>query len=449
MSSRLPDNAKNGDFEKGKQTSPIPFVPIADEESDPNSHRVSYKLKTGVKTSIRSWTGLGSNEGFVIHIKSVDAAVRGTGKWGELEEAEAAMQAATAAFVAAKKAITAAEAEMGLANDDEGNLFREALADAKKAKTTAKSEMAAAKEDVQAKIADVFAFTGNFFTGDGHPLWLDIVAKQTDSESWTNVRGEEKSGKRGLTREAYLECIILLLQTRFANDAAEQMKLYATRVRKPGYCSVKAFLQRMEMLFGYVDYLPGRIDSRDVTATTKRVVPYDSAEQASHALQAMPEGYRLKYQLQFLTPQNMGELLNNLTKVELSCSGDTKNNVPEGSIPRKEKTNPKKAAKPAAKFKKSAQKKYCSRCGTHGLESQAHTHKSEDCKRFGADGKALKTFRPRSEQVPGKAFAQMAQELSEYKERAKRDKKSLKKLKSKSKRKKRRADSSDSDSDSS
>ena len=40
------------------------------------------------------------------------------------------------------------------------------------------------------------------------------------------------------------------------------------------------------MLFGCVDYLPGRVDSTDVTAATKRVVPYDSAKQASHALQA-------------------------------------------------------------------------------------------------------------------------------------------------------------------
>ena len=66
-------------------------MPIADKDSDPNSHRVSYKLKTGVKTSIRSWTGLGSNDSFMIHIKSVDAAVRGTGKWGELKEAETAL----------------------------------------------------------------------------------------------------------------------------------------------------------------------------------------------------------------------------------------------------------------------------------------------------------------------------------------------------------------------
>eukprot|EP00956_Cyclotella_meneghiniana_P006559 scaffold8659_cov42-Cyclotella_meneghiniana.AAC.4 len=49
----------------------------------------------------------------------------------------------------------------------------------------------------------------------------------------------------------------------------------------------------------------------------------------------MQENYRLKYQLIFQTPQDMGELLNNLMKVELSRSGDTKNssqaNVKEAS----------------------------------------------------------------------------------------------------------------------
>eukprot|EP00956_Cyclotella_meneghiniana_P019715 scaffold34168_cov36-Cyclotella_meneghiniana.AAC.1 len=58
--------------------SPIPFVPITEEESDPNSHRVSYKLLTGTKTCLCSWTGQGSNESFVIHIKAVSAAVKGT-----------------------------------------------------------------------------------------------------------------------------------------------------------------------------------------------------------------------------------------------------------------------------------------------------------------------------------------------------------------------------------
>eukprot|EP00956_Cyclotella_meneghiniana_P031509 scaffold82915_cov55-Cyclotella_meneghiniana.AAC.2 len=90
MSSRLPENAKNSDFEKGKQMSLIPFVPITEEESDPNSHRVSYKLTTG----------------------AVSAAVKGTGKWGELEENEAALQAATAEFVAANNRLETAEADL-------------------------------------------------------------------------------------------------------------------------------------------------------------------------------------------------------------------------------------------------------------------------------------------------------------------------------------------------
>ena len=42
------------------------------------------------------------------------------------------------------------------------------------------------------------------------------------------------------------------------------------------------------------------------------------SKQATHSrLQAMPKSYMLKYQLQFFTPQNMGEPQNKLTKVEL------------------------------------------------------------------------------------------------------------------------------------
>lgn len=453
MSSRLPENAKNSDFEKGKQMSPIPFVPITEEESDPNSHRVSYKLTTGVKTSLRSWTGQGSNESFVIHIKAVSAAVKGTGKWGELEENEAALQAATAEFVAANDRLETAEADLDEVDPDDADqmtLFAEEVTAARAAKVIAREAVTVRKNAVTANMSGIFAFTSNFFTGDGQPLWQDIVDKQTTSDDWTDVQGREHQGARGMTKGAYLDCIILLLQTRFANDAAEQMKVYATRVRKPGYCSVKAFLQRMEMLFGYVDYLPGRIDSRDVTATCKRVVPYDAEEQASHALQAMPENYRLKYQLMFQTPQNMGELLNNLMKVELSCSGDTKNSSQANVREASQKPIPKKAAKPAAKFKKNkAVRKYCDRCGGHGLENQAHTHRSEDCKRFDSNGKPKKDFKGPSSgyKAAGHAYAQLAKELEEFKKSAKKDRASIKKLKSKSKRKK-YADSSDSDSSS-
>ena len=94
MSSRLPENAKNTDFEKGKQISPVPFVPVAVETSDPNSHRISYKLNTGVKTSIQPWTGQGSNEALLIHIKAVMSAIEGTGRWGELLTAEETVSSA-------------------------------------------------------------------------------------------------------------------------------------------------------------------------------------------------------------------------------------------------------------------------------------------------------------------------------------------------------------------
>eukprot|EP00956_Cyclotella_meneghiniana_P036224 scaffold122920_cov129-Cyclotella_meneghiniana.AAC.1 len=92
----------------------------------------------------------------------------------------------------------------------------------------------------------------------------------------------------------------------------------------------------------------------------------------------MPEKFRLQYQLQFSTPQSMGQLLNNLVKVELACSGDTKERskaTTKNPASQTMKSIPKKAAKPAAKFSKNkSARKYCDRCGGHGLESQAHTH---------------------------------------------------------------------------
>ena len=155
---------------------------------------------------------------------------------------------------------------------------------------------------MEAKAADMFAFTSNFFTGKGLPTWEDIVTKQTSTEVWMNLHGNERTGKRGMSKRSRRDCIVLLLQTRFANDAAEQMKFYPTRLRKPGYYSVKALLQRLEMLYAYVSLLPQQFDSRDVTGTTKPLVPFDAVEQAGHTLHAMPEDYRLNYQLLNKTP---------------------------------------------------------------------------------------------------------------------------------------------------
>eukprot|EP00956_Cyclotella_meneghiniana_P003296 scaffold3991_cov32-Cyclotella_meneghiniana.AAC.2 len=61
-------------------------------------------------------------------------------------------------------------------------LFAEEVTAARAAKVITREAMETRTNAVSACMSGIFAFTSNFFTGDGQPLWQDIVDKQTTSD---------------------------------------------------------------------------------------------------------------------------------------------------------------------------------------------------------------------------------------------------------------------------
>eukprot|EP00956_Cyclotella_meneghiniana_P015191 scaffold23055_cov40-Cyclotella_meneghiniana.AAC.1 len=81
--------------------------------------------------------------------------------------------------------------------------------------------------------------------------------------------------------QAWKDCFMLMLKTFFPNNAAEMQKFYLTLIRHSPKISVRAFLHRFTTVAGYVVELPGVINSRDATDTTKAVAPYEDSKLAN------------------------------------------------------------------------------------------------------------------------------------------------------------------------
>ena len=147
-----------------------------------------------------------------------------------------------------------------------------------------------------------------------------------------NLRGEEQSGIRGKMTAAWNDCYTLMLKTVFTNNAAEQQKFYLTLLcLNPGKMNVRPFLQLFTTLAGYAGELPSLIHSRDATNATKPVEPYGVGELATIGLHAMPNAWKMQYDLVHKAPQDVQYLQDALEKIEVAFplgrgNGSSKNN---------------------------------------------------------------------------------------------------------------------------
>ena len=114
---------------------------------------------------------------------------------------------------------------------------------------------------------------------------------------------------------SFMDCVMLHLQTVFADDAAEQEHYFISNVlKKPQCVPVRYFFQRLEQLNSYLSHLPSMKDSPQATANTRKITAYDEAELACLALRMCRETWQDQYNLtqDSVTPQSMRKLLANL-----------------------------------------------------------------------------------------------------------------------------------------
>ncbi len=101
--------------------------------------------------------------------------------------------------------------------------------------------------------------------------------------------------------KAFSDCLELHKLTVFSPDAAKRQRYYYIQqgIRKPQRASVRQFIQRMQQLSGYLEFLPPTLknSSKAVATTKKGNVPFEAADLASVILAALPLSWQNQYNL--------------------------------------------------------------------------------------------------------------------------------------------------------
>ena len=458
----VPEGLKREEVERGNGSllPPISFIPQKHEAEDEHTTpTIKIELSNGVESRVAVWDGIGTPEQFLSHMIAMRDALDGMGLFASYEEARKRVSEKKEEVQQEKalRDVVLEQIDNTILEADKEPL-REEAANHVEAIKALQTEVAAAKQERVTAMATVFATTSNFFRGDGKAPWDKIVHEQTEKDPWINLRGVEQAGARGKTLMAWRDCYTLMLKTVFANNAAEQQKFYITLLKLPHKQKLRAFLQRVTKLAGYVGELPSIIHSSDATDATKPVEPYGDGELATIMLHAMPHRWQTQYNMGHKAPANSGYLLDAMEKIELAIPlrndrGSSKNKVSFSKMTKMTDKIPKKKSQAAKHEKASA--KSCALCKKYGGASG--THNTGECKKYDHQGNLKKGFKGRKDfstnTPPGtnKSYAQLYAETKKLKSSNKKFKRALKKSSKKHKKRKyassSESESSDSDSD--
>jgi hypothetical protein len=82
-------------------------------------------------------------------------------------------------------------------------------------------------------------------------------------DSWAGADGKKHDGKRPKGFRAFSDCLELHKLAVFTADAAKRQRYYIQQgIRKPQRATVRQFVSRVEVLNGYLGYLPTLTDEQ-------------------------------------------------------------------------------------------------------------------------------------------------------------------------------------------
>jgi hypothetical protein len=188
----------------------------------------------------------------------------------------------------------------------------------------AKQAQRIAKGAKHVAASKMFAFYSNLLSPESKYAWNKIVSEQMESNPYVNLQGDALQGPRGMSCQAFLNCLMFHLLTAFPINAAEQEKYYITNVlKKPQRISVRQFVCRVEQLNAYIAQMPCFYYSPQANASTKpENVPFLEAELGAHVLRMCPLAWQDQYNLnkKGMTPLDMRTLLTSLEAIERVCT---------------------------------------------------------------------------------------------------------------------------------
>ena len=452
---KSPDGLKDHECEKGNLSHrpPIPYVPPTDLlPATSKIETIKIKVSDGSTVNMKIFS-IGSPEEYLSHIVAVLHLIDRKGLREQSKTFYGEMRNATAALQALKKRIAESKDE---ANDEASE--EESEAD-KVEQTQSQDIFKEAKSKYVKAIEATYEVMRTLLAGDPLTQWDRIVKEMHEGDSWAGPDGKEHEGSRLKCSKAFSDCLELHKLTVFSPDAAERQRYYIQQgIRKPQRASVRQFIQRMQQLSGYLEFLPTLKNSSRAVATTKKGnIPFEAADLASVILAALPLSWQNQYNLTHSTvpesPRVLTPELENIERVMKERDGEKQKSKDKAAVASPTKGKPNKGSPKGGSFKTAPKKakteKYCQRCKTHG--GAHNTHNTSECRRYDKDGKPTGQFGSKSSEKHKpfkkggeKGLAYMTSMLEAI---AKGQKKAAKKGK---KRKKRdyRDDSSSSSSDS-
>eukprot|EP00804_Cyclotella_cryptica_P024682 CCRYP_001682-RA/>CCRYP_001682-RA protein AED:0.40 eAED:0.83 QI:0/0/0/1/1/1/2/0/439 len=415
----------------GGKNSPCATFPEQDPVQDAleKTKKTTYfKLtlpNTGNELKVAVWAS-GTPEQFLLHVRSAIHACKQMGLDTD--------------FAAAEKAVETTKIEAELAKQEYVT-----VRNAEKKKKGNKQDAPAVKLAVTTAGAKPFELYGNLLSDEARQPWEKIIKAQVTRAPWEDIKGVPHTETPTKTWDSFHECVMFHLLQVFRHDAGEALKYYITNtLKKPNRVSIRQFFVRVEQLNSYLETLPCLYYSPKANQATKKVLPLDDADLATHLLRMCPAKWQTQYDLtENTTPVSTRALLLVLENIKNNAELDAK---PSSMTKAKGADQKRKMESIDSRIPKKPKKvgwtdKHCVLCKKHGGPHKSHN--TRDCRRYNNDGTPIKknggAGKPHSkERKPeGANFAQIVR--AELK----------KALPEKSgKRKKRRTNDSESDSDS-
>eukprot|EP00804_Cyclotella_cryptica_P015307 CCRYP_005411-RB/>CCRYP_005411-RB protein AED:0.38 eAED:1.00 QI:0/0/0/1/0/0/2/0/442 len=320
-----------------------------------------------------------------------------------------------------------------------------ALAEAKALYGKALKALEAVKLAVTTTGAKPFELYGNLLSDEPRQPWEKIIKAQVTHAPWEDIKGVPHTETPTKTWDSFDECVMFHLLQVFCHNTGEALKYNITNtLKKPNRVSIRQFFVRVEQLNSYLETLPCLYYNPKANQATKKVLPLDDTDLATHLLCMFPAKWQTQYNLtENTTPVSSRALLLVLENIEnnaeLNAKPSSTNKATGADHKRKMELIDSRIPKKPKKV--GWTDKHCVLCKKNGGPHKSHN--THDCRSYNKDGTPIKknggAGKPHlKERKPeGANFAQIV--------RAELQKALCKKS---SKRKKRRANDLESDSDS-
>jgi hypothetical protein len=411
----------------GGKNSPVCYIPEQDPMQDARkkTKKTTYfKLtlpNTGNELKVAVWAS-GTPEQFLLHECSTIHASKQMGLDTSFANAEKTVKTAKLDTEIAKEGYTQLRNSEKKKKDNKGDApdtttegVPPALAEAKALCNKALKALEAAKLTVTMAGAKPFELYGNLLSDEAWQPWEKIIKAQVTCAPWDDIKGVPHMETPTKTWASFHECVMFHLLQVFCHDMGEALKYYITNtLKKPNRVSIRQFFIQVEQLNSYLKTLPCLYYSPKANQATKKVLPLDDADLATHLLHMCPAKWQTQYDLtKNMTPVSTRALLlvleniKNKTELDAKRSSTNKAKVVDHkckmeSMDSRTPKNPKKVG---------WTDKHCVLCKKHGGPHKSHN--TRDCRCNVKDGTMIKknggTGKPHSkEKKPeGANFAQM------------------------------------------